>query len=310
VLSLAVAALVAFAASASAQYGLDHTQRSQDGTVYEVISVDDLPMLLGGAEEVRITTLGGSVNGFQNCSASGIANQPVTAGSGVEMSINQFLHPLNETVRTAVLTVGDASLLEFTPIGSGRLTIGSGANKYEICRESNYCGGPVQDAAVMPLSMGDTTVPAACVATYTCTGHIFMALGFGLPQTGGICTSQPTFTTTICGPRPADGFTVGKGQVVVFIYNHSLGTQPFSIGAAGFGIDTDGMRIAGCSGSNLVVAGDPKSLSSPPRAPLPSQKAAPALSTIGLTLTAALLVLFGLVRVAQPIRISSKIPAR
>ncbi|MBI3783666.1 MAG: hypothetical protein HY270_09705 [Deltaproteobacteria bacterium] len=300
----ALAATCLLASTALAQFQLS-SQRAQDGTVYEIISVPNLPSLFGGAEEVRITTLGGSVNGFQTCSQSGTANQPVKAGSGVDTGAGQALHPLSATFRTTVLNVVDPSNVSFTAIGSGRLVIGSTGNQFEVCRESNYCLGHSPIATVSSITQSDANVPAACVASLTAACGSLTTLGFGLASNGTNCTAMPTVSTTICGPRPTDGFTVRKGQAIVIIYNHSLSMQGFSVGAAGFGVDTDNIRGVNCSGSNVVVNADAQNPSAPARAPLPFQKPAPALSALALVATAMLLIGFGLIRLLRPVPVRS-----
>src|SRR6185436_20112306 len=54
-------------APAQAQLDLSRGQRALDGTVYEVISVNSVP-LLGGVDQMRITSVAGSVNGLNACS--------------------------------------------------------------------------------------------------------------------------------------------------------------------------------------------------------------------------------------------------
>ena len=291
--------------TALAQFQLS-SQRAQDGTLYEIISVPNLPTLLGGADEVRITTLGGSVNAFQTCSQSGVANQPVKAGSGIDTSAGQALHPIDQTVRTTVLDVGDPTAIAFNVIGSGALVIGDPTHKKEICRQSNYCSGSNPVVPLVALTTSDASVPAACVTTLTSACSSLTSLGFGLPANGTNCTASATANTTICGPRPTDGFTLRKGQAIIFVYNHSLGMQGFSIGAAGFGIDTDGVRNPSCMGSNLVVTADAQNPSAPARAPLPPDAKAPTLSVVALVATALLLAGLGTRRLRFFVRTSRK----
>lgn len=298
---------MALASAAQAQFSLNFSQRAQDGTVYQVISVEN-PTSFAGADAVKITAIAGAVGGTQSCAASGQSGgQPTSAISGVDSTAMQVLHPYAETLRTGVLTVVDYSTLEFRPIGSGRLTMGNGANRVEICREPNLCFGGLTDAQIYPLSSNLGGVPAACIAedfSGGCAGSAKRTtLAFGLGSMGDppVCTSPPTASTMTCSPAPSDGITLGAGQALVLIYNHSLGQQGFSIAAAGYGIDTDGTDSASCPDTNSVVSAGAFGNASPARPPVRGAEA-PALSPLGFAISACLLSLAGAVLAGRRVK--------
>jgi hypothetical protein len=79
---------------------------------------------------------------------------------------------------------------------------------------------------------------------------------FGLPATANVCDTpgNVTVNSTICAPRPADGFSLTPGQAVVFVYNTTLACLGFDIGAGGFLVDTNGTNPPGCAGNQIVSA--------------------------------------------------------
>lgn len=60
---------VLFAGAAHAQIDLTRGQRAVDGTAYAVIAVNDAP-LQSGVDQMRGTTVAGSVNGLRVCSSN------------------------------------------------------------------------------------------------------------------------------------------------------------------------------------------------------------------------------------------------
>ncbi|MBI3783441.1 MAG: DUF4215 domain-containing protein [Deltaproteobacteria bacterium] len=253
-------------AQANAQFNLSLGQRALDGTVYEVVAVNNSP-LFGGADQMRVTTIAGSVNSVLACSSGGsAAGQPMTASSGTDPLIPAVLHDYHSITRTGVLSPNNLTV-GFDPSNGGRLTLGTGAGAIEVCRNLSDCAGGAGDAGVFDLSTSGGGVPAACIAntvTSTCSGSAMLStLAFGLSATGDPpnCSGKPTTNTTVCAMPPVDGFTVGKGQAVVFIYNHSLGMSGFSYGVSGFGVDLD----AGlCGVANRIITADGQAPSAPP----------------------------------------------
>jgi hypothetical protein len=267
---------------ADAQISLGSSQRAADGTVYEVMIVPT-GSLSSGVEQVRVTSVAGSVNALAGCSSSGAGSgDPTKALTGVDPAAMQFLHPYTEVTRTTVLTPNDVTKISFNAAGSGKLTIGdtmvAGA-VFDICREPGInCGGGATDAAVVGLATADAGVPEACIATGVtapgCLSGTRTTFGFGLGRNAGTneCVSGlPTAVTTICADRPADGFTVGKGQVIVFMYDGSLGAAGFTIGLGGFGIDTDNSNNPQCPlaghPNGTVITADAQNPSAPPAPP-------------------------------------------
>jgi cysteine-rich repeat protein len=256
------------ASTASAQLDLSKNQRAADGTVYEVIRVP-ASSLLAGVDQVRVTTVAGSVQSAVACtSPGGGAGSPTTSASGADANLPAFLHAYGETTRTGILLPNDETV-SFMTGGAGRLTIGSGASAIDICRVASDCLGGASDTATFPLSSNQGGVPTACVATNIakCSGQL-AAYAFGILDAGNApnCASSPTTATTQCASAPTDGFSLTGGQLVVFIYNHSLGMSGFSAGAGGFGVDNDASQL--CSGSTgRVLTASALSNSAPPPPP-------------------------------------------
>jgi cysteine-rich repeat protein len=182
------------------------------------------------------------------------------------------LHPFAEISRTGILGPLDVSAVSFNPGGAGKLTI----DGVEICRVASDCAGGGANAKVYDLDGNlqfgteeAAGIPAACIksnATAGCSGSSSHTFGFGLPRDGAkACLSAPTTNSTICGSEPSDGFPIGQGQVVVFIYGN-LANTGFSIGAAGFGVDGNGTNDPNCA-ANQVVSADGQSQSAPPLPP-------------------------------------------
>ncbi len=272
--AVAVGASVFLATSAQGQFTLQ-SQRASDGTVYEVLIVFPPPPLTAGADEMRITTIAGSTSGVQSCSSTGgSAGQNTAAVAGVDPNIGS-LHAFAAVKRTNVLTPSSVTTVSFSAGGSGRLTIGG----IDVCANPSDCTGGDPDASILDLdgnvvapgTVVGTSVPVACVAsgvTAGCSSGSFNTFGFGLARdnTTKACNALPTTNRTVCGPPPTDGFTVQPGQVIVFIYDGNLANTGFSVGAAGFGIDTNGSNNPGCS-SNSVITADGQNPSAPPPPP-------------------------------------------
>jgi hypothetical protein len=249
--------------------------RADDGTAYQVISIN----LIGtGAEEGRITTLAGSATGLGGCDVSeGMKGDRAEAIAGVLAPI-QILHPYDQIVRTAILTPNN-SALSFDESFGGRLTLGTGGSALNICKDAFDCTAQSNVQPVVPLSSATGGVPAACIANgvaagQQCDGSTQRNV-FGFPATPSDsppdCNSASDITadTTICAPEPMDGFSLANGEVVIFIYDSSLLGLGFSVGAGGFGIDTDGINTPGCGMNSVVSAQD--ALQSLPAPPLPSR---------------------------------------
>jgi hypothetical protein len=277
--SLFVAAVAGVAFPAKAQLNLGMAQTAADLTVYEVVAVNDAPLPVG-ADEVRVTTLAGGPQGLSGCTSPGSGqDQPISALVGADASIGlpQTLHPYVDTTRTGIIGPIDfatAGSVQFDMEGSGRLTIGTGGTVVDICREAARCTGGAPDATIYDLtgatviagSVAGGAVPAACVASATadCASETRLTLGFGLPaDEGHSCTSLPTTNELTCASPPDDGFTLGKAQLIVFIYDRSsLPLSGFTNGAGGFGVDTDGSNSPGCL-AGTVIAADVQNASAP-----------------------------------------------
>lgn len=271
---LALGAQLAFTTQLLAQFSLSSSKRAADGTVYEVIVVPTggLP---GGAEAMRFTTVVGSVDSATSCSsAGGMSGAPARAVAGVDVLVGS-VHPFANVYRTGVIQPSDVNDVTFSIGGSGRLTIGG----IDVCLDASDCVGGSPDAKIYDLdgnlqfgSVEQASIPVACVrenATAGCSSAQFETYAFGLSRndTTKECTAAPTTNTSICSPEPADGFRVPEGHAVVFIYWGGLTSTGFSIGAGGFGIDTDGTNSPGCSSDTVVTAAGQAQSAPPPPPP-------------------------------------------
>ncbi len=271
-IGILVGSLVVAALPAAAQINMGLTQRAEDGTVYEVLAVDNTN-LLGGVDRLRITSVAGGPTGAFACTSPPVSSgTPISALVGVNPIANQTLHDYASTVRSGILAPPGGFTVDFDPGHGGRFTIGTGPNRVTVCRDAADCVGAPNPQTTFPLSSTGGNVPAACVRTGTtaaCGGSSqFTTYGFGLPNSGNppACTSAPTTNTTVCAPPPSDGFTLNKGELVIFIYNHSLSMSGFTNGAAGFGVDDD--ANATCFGATgRVVTADAQAASAPSTLP-------------------------------------------
>ncbi len=253
--------------AAEAQFDMSRGQRAADGTVYEVIAVPDT-MLSSGIDFMRVTTVAGSVNGLSACSNGGSGpGQETSALSGADPLVPQNLHAYTSITRTGILTPNTLATVTFDPTNGGRLIIGTGGGAITVCRDPADCSAASNVASTFLLSQSGGGVPSACIATGAaapCAGSDpLQTLAFGLPTSGfpPNCTAVPTTVTHICDPTPADGFSIGRGQFIVFVYNHSLGRSGFTSAAAGFGVERDAGPLCG---ANQVVTADGQALSAPP----------------------------------------------
>lgn len=233
--SIPICILAIVAASGTARAFEQQEYRATDGTAYQVIRV--VGPLGGGADLERITTIAGAPGGIGAC------NLTTTDAAAVAGALQpaQTVHPFSSIRRTAILTPNDITALAFDPAGAGKLTLGSGGGAIEVCRNSGNCSAGV---SLFGLGSASGGVPAACVASgvqASCEGNQRQTLGFGLTAAGNppVCQSSPTVDTTVCAAEPSDGFAMTPGQVLVVIYNGSLGGIGFGVGAGGFGVDSD-----------------------------------------------------------------------
>jgi cysteine-rich repeat protein len=234
--------------------------RADDGTAYQLLRA--LSPLSGGAEKQRVTTVAGSVNGTGGCSASGSSvGQPAAAVRGV-LPPGQTLQLFSSVHRTGVLIPNSVTSLSFDSTNGGHLTLGSSPGAVDICRVAGDCTGGTA-TALYDLGSNAGGVPPACIGQDVTTGACDNAnqrdvFAFGLPASGAppVCSNPQSVTTStfICAPAPSDGFSLAPGQAVVFVYDSSLAAQGFSVGAGGFGIDTDASNDPGCAAGSVVSA--------------------------------------------------------
>ena len=259
-------ALAALLVASSAQAQLQRLFRADDGTAYQLLwLVSPSP----GAETFHATTLAGSSFGISSC-VDDVATMPGDPVSAVAGSLIPQL-PYLTAMRTFLLTPNDAvGQAAFDGSGSGRLTLGSGPGALNVCSTFDDCMGHGIVETLVALSSNQGNVPPACIAgtiNSECDNTIQRAaFAFGLPSTGQppTCndTAQVTVDSTLCAPEPLDGFALGTGQAVVFIYG-GLGPTGFDVGVAGFSITTDDVNPFGCP-ANSVVGATATSVGPPP----------------------------------------------
>lgn len=227
--------------------------------MYQVIFAPN-GSLPGGVDEYRITTVAGAPQNVTACGGVFDIGAPMlnaSALAGRPSSMPGGLHAFGAMARTTVLSP-DMLVGSFNPAGAGRLVIGGGVSAADVCHSPIDCAGGAMDAAIVSMVTADPIVPAACVRTNVvafCAGMTQLTtFGFGLPADASFnCLNAPTTDTLLCTPRPADGFTLDKGQVLVIIY-HDLFMSPFTMGWGGFGVDTDGINVAACPPMTVVAA--------------------------------------------------------
>ncbi|MEO8601164.1 MAG: hypothetical protein ABI629_01170 [bacterium] len=271
---IAFLAICLIAAGGSAAWG-QFTQsefRAADGTAYQLVRV--VPPIGGGAERQRVTSLAGSSSGSGGCSVTGSTAGQIASAVVGAFPPGQVLHAYDSIKRTAILVPSSVTSITFDPNNAGHLKLGSGAGAVDVCRVTGDCPGGVS-SPIVPLTSGSGGVPPACIAvgvSSVCDGATQRNLfGFGVPASGSppVCTSPTSVTTStfVCAPEPSDGFPLGGGQAVVFIYNGSLSGLGFGIGAAGFGIDTNGSNSPGCAAGSVVSSGSRNDSASAPPPP-------------------------------------------
>jgi hypothetical protein len=246
--------------------------RAGDGAAYQLLR--SVPPLGGGADSFRVTSLGGSSTGVGGCNfTQNMAGQIATAVAGTLPPL-QSLHPFNFIMRTAIVVPNDITSVSFDPAFGGRLTLGTGAGAINICHVPSECPGGVSEPLVS-LSTATTDVPPACIANNVnaqCDGtNERDVIAFGLTSTTPpVCdTGQlPSVNTLICDAAPTDGFSLDSGEAIVFVYNTSLAGFGFDVGAAGFGIDADGVNSPNCDAGEVVSAA--ARLDTNPGQPLPT----------------------------------------
>ena len=271
---LGAALVVSLAASAQAQI-FQQEFRADDGTAYQVIHTQPTAT---GAEFIRITSLAGSSTGIGDCNNSqGMSGGLAQAIAGPQPPL-QSLHPYFQILRSGVLSPNDLTV-NFDSTFGGRVTLGSGGSAMNICYHGFDCTGQSNIQTLVTLDQNSGGIPPACIAIGAFAGaecdltihrDVF---GFGIPATGSppSCTdsTQVTANSTICAAEPADGFNIANGQFLVVGYDSTLAGLGFSVGSAGFGIDTDNDNPPNCAAGEIVSA--QASSQSLPAPPLPSR---------------------------------------
>lgn len=267
--AIVVAASLAFAGAASAQVQ-ESLFRAADGTAYQVLAATNLG---GGADNIRVTTVAGAIAGAGSCAGTaGQSGQPTSAIGGV-LPPNMTLHPYGQITRSFILTPNDIGEINFDTSFGGRVILGTGGGALNVCHNAIDCTGESNVQTLVALSSNLGNVPPACIAenrAAQCDNFQNRTVfGFGIAASGDppVCDdpAQVTVNSTVCANQPADGFTLGDNQAIVFVYNSTLQVEGFAVATGGFGVSTD--TTAACTvGSNLVVSatGDNDSQPAPP----------------------------------------------
>ena len=272
-----LATAVALFAVRPAAAQLDQTIfRAMDGTIYQVLQHSASATAGIGIEEVVITTLAATVSGTAiGCAFPGDTSPPIAAQAWAFSGASTIYSDLGG-IRVSSL-IGGAGAAVFDASGGGVVCIGPGCTMDAECP-----GGPTlcqtfsrDDGA---LATSGTNVAAlqlnpALSPTSSCPFGTNASYAFG--------TLDPTRVSTLCTAPPADGFVLDgspavftggvDGQTIIFVYDNAP-SDPFSIAAAGFGVDTDGENGGVCPGSSNVVV---NALSDQGTAPAPADTPTP-----------------------------------
>jgi len=263
---------------AQAQIGFQEL-RAADGTTYEVLFAPS--PLGGGAERLRITTVAGSVAGGSGCTTPGNASGDPVSAAGFVVAPGMQLYDYTLVRRTSII-VPPNSTISFDGSFGGRVTFGTVGNASArlVCGAAFDCVGQIGvQETLHPLDYALDTVPPACIANDIdpdCSTDPVTAYAFGVAASGSppVCTNPDatvTVNSTICAAEPTDGFTIGAGQAIVFVYNHTLGMSGFTVDAGGFGISTDDVNNPNCmNDSNPVVVSSSGRTDSQPAPPFPT----------------------------------------
>ncbi len=223
--------------------------RAADGTVYQVLQNDrGVPGL--DAEDVRITTVAGSIDAVGGCSfPPGVASRPEAVAAA---STGQALSP---PYISKSRLIPNATPPCFNPNGDGgrgTVCIGPACQLPDCSCSLGDCSEfTVTDGR--PIEGDSEGIHAAAlvdplqVLGERCAGFLGQTAAYRFGEAG------PTTTRSKCDPTPADGFTLsgaGLGSSVVFAYE-APPNVPFDVGAGGFLIDTDGENLEGCAGGVL-----------------------------------------------------------
>ena len=272
---VSLVAVGAVIVSSSVQAQITESEfRAADGTTYQVLVATNLG---GGAENIRVTTVGGAIAGAGSCAATGNMNGDPTSAIGGVLPPGMSLHPFSSIHRTGIISGVDVSMLQFTNTYGGKLRIGDpSGTTTNVCGNAFDCTGAVNIQTLYTLDSSSGGVPAACRAeglNAACDGlNLRNTYAFGVAATGTnppICTNPSTAVTvnsTVCAPQPTDGFTLNNNEAIVFIYNSSLGGSGFAVATGGFGISTDTVNNPNCPNPNSIVSatGDNDSQPAPP----------------------------------------------
>lgn len=239
------AAIAAEPNDSSTSGGLqDLAYRAANGQVYQVLQ-NPLGRPELRTEDVRITSVVGSIDGISDCSTISISQ---TQAQAVVSALPGLSFPATRVFASGIFE--DASNPCFNPngnSGAGLLCIGGGCSDDCRCPGGDCVTYTIADGIVLADSnLQGRVVDSLSPITGACSG----AAG---RSTYAFRTDAPSIAPGLCAARPQDGFTLQTGQSIVFAYEAPVSSE-FIAGAAGFPIDVNGDNSRGC-GANSVITG-------------------------------------------------------
>jgi len=246
--------------------------RADSGHVYQVLQFAAGADLGTGLDEVRVTSVAALTNGIpaETCATpiDGQLRSPVEA---IAYGFVGGYRPIEQAYKSS--RIADASPPCFSDSangGLGRVCIGPGCDHDCACPDDSACAEfSIFDGTAIDTATPD--VPAAGVALPLFRQQVRCRLSQGVAYSFA-ADGSPTTQVGLCGTAPADGFRLAgspsafsggvAGTSVIFAYQ-AMPDEAFSVGAAGFGIDVDGVNPYGCDAPGRVVAGLEAELRSP-----------------------------------------------
>lgn len=223
---------------------LDFGFRAASGAVYQILqNPRGNPEIR--SEDVRVTTVVGSLDGIDRCDSTSLGANDAQA---VVATAPGQIFPI-EGVRVSSI-ISNATTPCFNPNGAeGRGLVCIGAQCSADCRCPS--GGCVTfslgsgSALADPGLLDGRSIESLASFSGACSG-------FAGRSTYGFRADQPTLSPGLCGAAPLDGFTLGQGQSIVVAYPAPPTTEFFS-GAAGFPIGRQGDNNRGCLAGRVLT---------------------------------------------------------
>lgn len=249
--------------------------RAQNGQVYQVLRHRRADGGGTGVDAGRVTMVIGSLGSISSCSAAG--NGPPNAEPAEAITASRGNQVYTPTLVFKSERISDASTPCFNPLamnGNGLVCQGLGCDLSCNCVGGNCQSFTIADG--ISILVDTPTIPAATVMTTVNSpgpGCEFVNRGVYAFEAPPPAPLAPTTQVPLCDPTPLDGFTlpgtpsvfVGgvDGTTVIFAYDVSP-VAAFSVGMAGFLIDTNGFNTLGCTADSVLGAAVQSSTTAPP----------------------------------------------